>query len=160
MQGINRVTSPAQRLRRLSGLLEMIPVLPRVSKRIDIQLDSLGQINRKEKEILMMEVHQPIFGVISIYINSKEVFPRSDQVLFCNETTSWQMLQAFLYRCVKSHKKELYCLVRPEQLSLENQDKVTNLLQMLVKEEMDVVDFRIAIVTTDSRSYVSNFFRL
>lgn len=31
---------------------------------------------------------------------------------------------------------------------------------MLVKEEMDVVDFRIAIVTTDSRSYVSNFFRL
>jgi hypothetical protein len=61
---------------------------------------------------------------------------------------------------VGSNDKELFCIVKPEQLTLDNQDRITNKLAHVIKETMDFNDFKLAIITGDSRSYVSNYFRL
>ena len=64
-----------------------------------------------------------------------------------------------MYRCIKDPKKELHCIVKIEQLSLENQVKFTTLLQKFMREEMPLDKFELAIIATNSFSHVSDFIK-
>jgi hypothetical protein len=110
-------------------------------------------------DILYLETQKHFVGIISIYKNLNKNFPRSDQLFFCQEDTKWQEIQSFLYRCIKDPKKELHCIVKIEQLSLENQVKFTTLLQKFMREEMPLDKFELAIIATNSFSHVSDFIK-
>jgi len=72
------------------------------------------RINHKQGEILYLESDKYFEGFISIYANSGRRFPRPDQLFFCHEKSHWQEIQSFMYRCLKSPKKELHTLIYPD----------------------------------------------
>lgn len=65
-----------------------------------------------------------------------------------------------MYRCVKSPNQELHLLVKPESLSLENQDKLGTLIHKLIKQHLIHDQFNFGLVTTELKSQLSNFLRL
>jgi len=65
-----------------------------------------------------------------------------------------------MYRCLKSPKKELHCLVKPDSLTYELQDKLINLIQKFINEEFILKNFfSFAIIVIDGRSRISNFIK-
>jgi hypothetical protein len=56
-------------------------------------------------------------------------------------------------------KDELHCIVKIEQLSLDNQVKFTTLLQKFKREEMQNEKFELAIIASNSFSHASDFIK-
>jgi hypothetical protein len=66
-----------------------------------------------------------------------------------------------MYRCLKNPNKELHCIVKPETLTLEMQDKLIALIQMFIREELGTQNyFSFAVIVADGRSRVSNFIKI
>jgi hypothetical protein len=42
-----------------------------------------------------------------------------------------------MYRCLKNPNKELHCIVKPDTLTLEIQDKLIALIQKFIREELE-----------------------
>ncbi len=55
--------------------------------------------------------------------------------------------------------KELHCIVKIELLSWENQVKFTTLLQKLMREEISLDKFELALIASNSFSHVSDFIK-
>ncbi len=95
------------------------------------------RINVRDYEIMYLETQRSFVGIISIFINSGKSFPRPDQLFFCNDTVKWEEIQSFMYRCLKNPNKELHCMVKPDTLTLEMQDKLIALIQKFIKDELE-----------------------
>jgi hypothetical protein len=61
-----------------------------------------------------------------------------------------------MYRCILSPNKELYVLVIPEKLTLENQDYLALIIHRLVRHNLMHEQFNFGVVTSDSYSSNSN----
>ncbi len=71
LQDVMMAAQPSERLNRLGYLLDQIKPDPRPKPIIDVQIDKSKQIvNVRDGDILYMETHTPIVGIISIYLNS------------------------------------------------------------------------------------------
>jgi hypothetical protein len=66
-----------------------------------------------------------------------------------------------MYQCLKNPKKELYCILKPDSLTLEIQDKLIALIHMFIWEECDQDNFfSLALIAADGKSRVSNFIKI
>jgi hypothetical protein len=66
-----------------------------------------------------------------------------------------------MYRCLKNPNRELHCIVKPDTLTLEMQDKLIALIQKFIREELDRQNyFSFAVIAADGRSRVSNFIKM
>ena len=137
-----------------------IDIKARLSK-IDSYLSKLNNLPKlaqppyainKEKfktSILLCETKDFSKGVLSIYTNYQQTFPRSDLILFCHFSTEWLEIKRFINRCVLNPENEIYTLVHSEKLTLENQIKIDSKLNRLIRRKQF---FSLAIVTNDSDS--------
>jgi hypothetical protein len=64
-----------------------------------------------------------------------------------------------MFRCLKSPTNQLHTIIFPEQLSLEHQEKLTGLIQKLMKEDMPHDPFYLCIIAKESRSLFSDYLR-
>jgi hypothetical protein len=66
-----------------------------------------------------------------------------------------------MYRCLKNPIKELYCILKPDSLKLEIQDKLIALIQKFITEELEQHNyFFLALIAADGKSRVSNFIKI
>ena len=99
--------------------------------------------------IILAETKEFYRGILSIYTLYQKSLPRADLVLFCHSSTSWTELNRFIKRCILNPKHEIYTLVHPEELRLENQLNFDSKLNRLALRENSIC---LAIVTTDCKS--------
>ena len=118
----------------------------------------MNQIKQHPRQILICETKKFYKGILSIYYNTGRYIPKIDEVFFCNFHTNWKELSLFLNRCFLDPLSNLYTLVKPELLSLENQINFKTRFHELC-EEYSRKEFFFAVVTSNIKSHLINYFR-
>ncbi|KAL3859944.1 hypothetical protein ACJMK2_010123 [Sinanodonta woodiana] len=76
--------------------------------------------------------------VMALYNNTTKKFPECNQVIFCNENTSWIEIKLLLQRCTRAQKagvnKALFCIANVEMLPNELQFLLVEALQDMPAE--------------------------
>ncbi|CAF2771021.1 unnamed protein product [Rotaria sp. Silwood2] len=113
---------PQERLRNIGRIL--IEYRPMMLKQ---------EQNQIQKRILVIETSEPgILRAILSLFKMNDISPKSHQLFYCTQKTSWIDIRAFIYRCFYS--QTLHQLIRPEILSSEIQERMIRLIYHLIKE--------------------------
>ena len=118
-------------------------------KKINFQIKIKEQVSFS---IVIAETDEFYKGVLSIYSKYQIALPSVDLVFFCHVSTEWEEIERFLNRCKLNPNKEIYTIVNPEKLSLENQVMIESKLSHFIKKR----DCCLAIVTNEINSKLLN----
>jgi hypothetical protein len=148
--------SVSERLKNLGRALDNMQSKPIQDYKFNIPI---RKVVSDYREILYLESNKPLSAMISLFLNSEFPFPKAYQILYCRSDSKWRELNAFLYRCFRSPTGELFVLMDCENLSLENQNRFQSLFNYLYYESSIYSNFRLALITADSRSTLSQYFK-
>ena len=149
-----------ERLNRLGSFLNGLPNIY-TGQDINSQIDRLRldkKVFQENNQVLYLETENILSGILTLFVQAKYNFPRSDQILYCRMNSSLRELKSFIYRCFQDKNKQLYILVNCEQLSYENQQEFTKYFQLLINEAHNP-DFRFGLLSSSSKSQIVDFFR-
>jgi len=129
---IVKSASPIEKVELLGKYLTEL--FSKVSAHKKIQISQCDQ-TKNEVIILIKTDHYRYYlnAMLLCYRDNDKCFPISNQVLFCNSSTTWQELRSFLFRLVNNEHKVLHALIGPERLEFENQDLFLKNFQKLAQ---------------------------
>ena len=132
---------------RLYKLGESLKALPNVE---DLSQVPFFREDFKEYRFFIIQTFQrPMIlkAIFTMFSKVEKSFPKPFQIMICHNKTSWNELLAFAYLCYFNPQKRLFCLIEPENLPFDLQDKFSMLFKQLISN--DQREFYLGFITND-----------
>ena len=135
-------------------------------KRNRIDLDDIYKSNKVKEDISLVpglyrkiksyDNSEIINIILNIYLNITGNVPTINTILICNEETSKEKIQSFLYRVVLCNKPILFLIANLERLEFEIMQNLVETLNILYKEKNYNVNSYILFIYEKVDSFVMN----
>jgi hypothetical protein len=88
-----------ERLNRLGSFLNGLPNID-TGQDINSQIDRLRldkKVFQENNQVLYLETENILSGILTLFVQAKYNFPRSDQILYCRMNSSTKRAKSFIY---------------------------------------------------------------